>query len=137
VIASLFATIDGTTVSAPESYLEESGLFDMGPVQKKSHIQALFGLPTGTGTFPTKSTGYWLMITDLSVGTHELHFGGRSESFVFPDNCCNSGTFPEYSTDTFDTIVVTPEPATLVLLGVSSVGLVALRRRRRAESTVA
>jgi hypothetical protein len=109
--ASLFASIDGNPVPSPANYLEVSDFFDMGLVQEGSYLASNFGLPVGNETFPTKSAGYWLMITDLSLGSHELHFGGSSNGFDIPPNCCDPGPFPAFSTEMTDTIVVTPEPA--------------------------
>jgi hypothetical protein len=74
-VSSVFATIDGVPVKNPQSYLEKSGFFSMGPVQPGSLIES-FGLADGTVLSPTKSVGYWLMITGLSPGEHTLEFGG-------------------------------------------------------------
>ena len=133
--ASLFASIDGNLVPSPANYLEVSDFFDMGLVQDGSYLASdLFGLPVGNKTSPTKSAGYWLMITDLSLGSHELHFGGSSNAFDIPTNCCDPGTFPAFSTEMTDTIVVTPEPASAwpMLSGLLVLSLAMRKRSGRA-----
>ena len=129
--ASLFASIDGNPVANPSQYLEVTGFFDMGPVQAGSFLNVEFGIPAGTEAFPTKSAGYWLMIDDLAPGSHTLHFGGSSQAFDIPENCCNHGTFPGFSTETTDTIFVVPEPASIWPLFGGFLGWWAFRLRRR------
>jgi hypothetical protein len=124
--SSLFVSIDGNAVLAPSSYLEVTGFFDMGPTQPGSLLES-FGVPSGTAATPTKSAGYWLMITDLSPGSHELTFGGSSDAFDIPQNCCFNGTFGAFSTVTNDSVVVTPEPTSTWLILPGVCGLIGLR----------
>jgi PEP-CTERM motif-containing protein len=127
--ASLFASIDGNPVANPSQYLEVTNFFDMGPVQADSFLNVAFGIPAGTEAFPTKSAGYWLMIDNLAPGSHTLHFGGSSQAFDIPENCCNHGTFAAFSTETTDTISVVPEPSSALLVLVGLVALFGLRRQ--------
>lgn len=130
------ASINGTAVANPSSYLEVTGFQDCGPVQAGSYATVSFGLPVGFDLSPSKSAGYWLMITGLSPGVHQLDFGGSSNAFEIPPNCCDSGTFPASTTETINTITVTtPEPASVwsMLLGV--LGLSVFRSVRRTRST--
>jgi hypothetical protein len=129
---SLHASIDGHSVINPSNYLEVTDFFDMGPVQAGSVLNLSFGVPVGIDIFPTKSAGYWLMITDLSPGAHELNFGGSFSAFDIPPNCCEHGTDGPFSTDTFDTIVVTPEPASWPMLaGLAGLLMLYLTKRKR------
>lgn len=133
--SSLSASIDGTAVANPPSYSEVTGFQDWGPVQASSYANVAFGLPVGLDLSPSKSAGYWLMVTGLSPGVHQLDFGGSSNAFEIPPNCCDSGTFPDSTTETIDTITVTtPEPASVwsMLLGV--LGLSVFRPVRRTRS---
>jgi hypothetical protein len=79
-VSSLFATIDGVPVENPQSHLEKSGFFSMGPVQPGSLIESLGIAAAGTVLSPAKSVGYWLMITGLSPGEHTLEFGGTEKN---------------------------------------------------------
>ncbi len=126
---SLFASIDGNTVASPDSYREVTGFFDMGPVVAGSLLES-FGVPAGTDAYPTKSGGYWLMITGLTPGQHQLHFGGSAEAWsvdtVTPIGVESGGPT---ATDTLDFInVVVPEPASAALLLAGLVALIGLRR---------
>jgi hypothetical protein len=47
----------------------------MGATRPGSLIEQL-GAPSGVDLFPTKSSGYWLMVQGLAPGPHTLHFGG-------------------------------------------------------------
>jgi hypothetical protein len=74
-VTSLFADIDGVSVKNPQSDLVRTDFFSMGPTQPGSLVEQL-GAPVGVDLSPTKSSGYWLMVTGLTPGEHTLHFGG-------------------------------------------------------------
>ena len=74
-VTSLFATIDGVSITDPKSDLVNTGFFSMGKTQPGSLIEEL-GAPAGSELYPTKSSGYWLMVSGLSPGEHTLTFGG-------------------------------------------------------------
>jgi hypothetical protein len=74
-VTSLFATIDGTSITNPQSDLVRTSFFSMGETQAGSLI-AWLGAPVGAELYPTKSSGYWLMVSGLEPGEHILSFGG-------------------------------------------------------------
>jgi hypothetical protein len=111
---SLFATIDGTPVANPASYLEVTGIFSAGPVEPDSLLEAI-GIPAGVEAFPMKSGGYWLMINGLTPGPHELQFGGAAREWSVSTPVGDQGQ-PGFSTNTTDFINVVPEPGSALLL---------------------
>jgi len=72
--ATLFAEIDGVSLTNLPSYRATSNLF------KFTADPALTGMdPCITGTRqPGVAVGYWLLLEPLSPGVHTLHFGGPS-----------------------------------------------------------
>ena len=122
VLSSLFVSVDGNPVANPAGYLEEPGFFSAGLTPAGSYIQALaasFGLnlPTGADLFPTKAAGYWVMVDGLSLGKHELHFGGSSLASSAGD------AFSNDVTDTINVVVPEPDSAFLVLIGLLSLSV--------------
>lgn len=78
---SLFATIDGVSITNPESDLVNTGFFSMGKTRPGSLIEAI-GAPVFSELSPTLGSGYWLMVSGLSPGEHTLTFGGaESDGF--------------------------------------------------------
>jgi len=126
--ASLFATIDGTAVSNPSSYLEETGFFSAGPAQPGS-IAASGGVTVGDDLYPNEAAGYWLMIDGLSLGEHTVEFGGSSDVFTPDSNCCTNFPFGPYNVDVTANIDVVPEPSTALLTLAGIIGLIAFRSR--------
>jgi hypothetical protein len=78
-VTSLWATIAGTSITDPKSDLVNTGFFSMGKTQAGSLVAEL-GAPVGSELYPTKSSGYWLMVSGLSPGDHWLSFGGSLSS---------------------------------------------------------
>ena len=111
---SLFATIDGTPVANPASYLEVTGIFSAGPIEPDSYLNTVFGISPGVEAFPINSGGYWLMISGLTPGPHELHFGGAARAWSV-DTPVGPQGLPAFSTETTDFINV-PEPGSALLL---------------------
>lgn len=79
----LYATIDGKEIpNIEEDYLVTQAPFEMGPAEPGSQLEQLLLDEGDEGRDPTKvyedsgSTGYWLMLDDLSNGRHTLEFGG-------------------------------------------------------------
>lgn len=81
--SGLFATIDGVPVNNLDAYRVESPLFKFGPLPE-DNLFKFFGLdaPAGT-TSPAVDAGVYLLLAPLSVGTHEVHFGGTFDEFGF------------------------------------------------------
>jgi hypothetical protein len=80
-VTSLFATIDGVSITNPESDVVNTGFFSMGKTRPGSEIAAI-GAPVGSELYPTLGSGYWLMVSGLSPGEHTLTFGGaQSDGF--------------------------------------------------------
>lgn len=66
----VFAVIDGVSVDV-DAFRGESPPFVWGPVPADN----ILGAPAGT-TSLAADAGYYLMLHPLSVGDHEIHFGG-------------------------------------------------------------
>jgi hypothetical protein len=62
---SLSADLDGQRVADPKRHRQATDCFDMG---------ARAGTPYPI--YPSAANGYYVMLRPLSVGTHELNFGG-------------------------------------------------------------
>lgn len=75
-VTSLFATIDGVSITNPESDLVNTGFFPMGGLTKPDSLIASIGAPAYSNLYPTLGSGYWLMVSGLSPGEHTLTFGG-------------------------------------------------------------
>lgn len=73
-ITSLEATIDGVEIKNLWDYRAYSPLFQLGPFPANS----LNDDPEGAFANAV-SDGYFLILTPLSVGTHEIHFRGEAE----------------------------------------------------------
>jgi hypothetical protein len=107
-VTNLFATIDGQSIPMSQlfGHLVNAPFFDAGVSQPNSVATAFVGAAAGTALNPVKSAGYWLMIDNLTPGTHTLHFGGTSDAF---SASFGAYTFPAASQDVTDTIrVVAP-----------------------------
>jgi hypothetical protein len=80
IFKGLYATIDGKEIpNIEEDYLVTQAPFEIGPAEEGSQLEQLL---LGEGRDPKNvyedsgSTGYWLMLGDLSNGRHTLEFGG-------------------------------------------------------------
>ncbi len=78
-ITNVSAKIDGVDVADLERYRVESPLFDF-----KVPANNTLGVPAGNGQ--SVSNGYYLLLTPLSVGKHEVTFGGTFPDFPFSLN---------------------------------------------------
>ena len=76
--SGLFAEIDGEEVIFLDAYRSESPLFVFGPLPADN----IFGVEAGT-TSPSVDAGVYLFLPPLSVGEHEIHFGGTFDEFGF------------------------------------------------------
>ena len=66
-VTDVYAEIDGRAVNNLGQYRVDSPLFVWGPVP----VDNILGAPEGT-TSPAVADGYYLMLTPLSVGEHEV-----------------------------------------------------------------
>jgi hypothetical protein len=82
-LSGLFAKVDGVSVPNLASYLVDSSFFDPGTAQPGKLAMDYFGLNPfeGTPLGPAKSGGAWLMLDNLTPGSHTLDFGGHSSAF--------------------------------------------------------
>jgi hypothetical protein len=112
-----FATIDGVPVNDLSSYRVESPLFEFGPLPE-NNLFDYFGInaPAGT-TSSSVDAGIYLLLAPLSVGEHEIHFGGTFD--VEP-----SVVFDTTYHVTVAPVVAVPEPATVILFGLSLLGFI-------------
>ncbi len=76
--SGLFAEIDGEEVVFLDAYRTESPLFVFGPLPEDN----VFGADAGT-TSPSVDAGVYLFLPPLSVGEHEIRFGGTFDEFGF------------------------------------------------------
>jgi len=117
-VTDLFAEIDGVPVADPFDYLEVTADFFSGGLAQEGSWIASLGVPVGEDVFPSKSSGYWLMIDGLAPGTHTLRFGGTTL-------CCGD----PFSTEVLAEINVVPEPAPWSLIALGLICVAAGRRR--------
>jgi hypothetical protein len=75
-IGDVFAEIDEVPVHNLERYLVQSPLFSFTLPEEN-----VWGMPAGTGQ--SVSNGYYLMLAPLSVGKHQIHFGGTYTDYNF------------------------------------------------------
>jgi hypothetical protein len=124
--SGLFAVIDGVPVQDLDSYRVTSPLFEWGPLPE-DNLFAFFGFdaPAGTTSLAVDD-GVWLLLPPLSVGTHELHFGGTFDSLGF-------GIDTTYRVTVAPGAPV-PEPSTL-LCSVGLLAVVGYGRRIRKSTT--
>jgi len=108
-----FAQIDGVPVDlTPFRFV--SPLFTWGPLPADN----ILGAPAGT-TSDAVDAGYYLLLTNLTPGSHTIHFGGTFGGPV-------SG-----SIDTTYNVTVVPEPSTLALISVGGLALAGWRRWKK------
>jgi PEP-CTERM motif-containing protein len=91
------------------------------------------------GSFSDNDVVTIKVVADISAQTYDIYFDGATTPVV--DDLLFAGTFANVNRCTWDTpgdvsilvdgVSITPEPATMVLLGLGGVGLL-IRRRRRA-----
>jgi hypothetical protein len=127
--ASLFATIDGNSVSNVSSYLEQTGYFSAGPTEAGT-LAAAAGVTLGDDLSPNEAAGYWLMIDGLSPGEHTVEFGGNSNGFTPAANCCTNFQIGPFAVDVTANIDVVPEPSSVFLMLAGLLGAVGVRHWR-------
>ena len=80
-LSDLFAKVDGITIPDLASSIVDTSFFDPGVAKAGTLAPDFFGnVPAswlGKPMGPAKSGGAWLMIDNLSRGTHTLEFGGK------------------------------------------------------------
>ena len=136
-LASLSATIDGTAVADLDRHRERfAGTFPLGPVIAGSVLDDGFA-PVGTDQGPAAASGFYLMLTGLSVGRHTLSLSGSSDPFDVTTHGVTFGVdgFRVDQTITLNVAAV-PEPASWALL-VGGFGFVGSGMRRRRALAIA
>lgn len=84
-VYGLEATIDGKPVNNLGAYRFESAQFVWGPLPEDNLFE-FFGLDAPEGTTSTAvDAGFYLLLTPLSVGKHEIHIHGAVDPFT-PDD---------------------------------------------------
>jgi hypothetical protein len=84
-VYGLQATIDGKQVKNLDAYRFESAQFVWGPLPDDNLFEFLgFDAPEGT-TSTAVDAGFYLFLTPLSVGEHEIHISGWLDPFT-PDD---------------------------------------------------
>jgi hypothetical protein len=77
--ASLFAQVDGKSLTGLAGYRVQSPLYTFGPLPDNNVLQS-FGVDAPAGTISNSvADGYQLLLEPLSVGQHTLHFGGNAD----------------------------------------------------------
>jgi PEP-CTERM motif len=142
-VTSLFATIDGTSIKNPQSFLVRTDFFSMGETQLGSFIAEL-GAPVGVELYPTKSSGYWLMVSGLSLGEHTLTFGGSLSNGFSTSVTDRIDIVPGVGTTFGDyfgikAVAAIPEPSTwaMLLAGFAVLGVMANRAARKSAALAA
>lgn len=79
-LSNLIAKIDGVTIPDLTAHIVDSSFFDPGIAKPNTLAVDYYGnVPpswVGKSMAPAKSGGAWLMIDNLSRGSHTLEFGG-------------------------------------------------------------
>lgn len=81
-VGNLFATIDGVPVNNVESYFVKTDYFTPGSPQSGSLLDTVldpFNLPATEDLYPSRASGWWLMIEGLTPGQHTISYGGTFE----------------------------------------------------------
>jgi hypothetical protein len=138
--ASLFATIDGTSVANLKSFRQTFGETGFGVTYTGPDNIAVasgFDATLGTGVYPstvmTAEDGYWMAVQPLSLGEHTLTFGGAVD-FVDPGGNPLGFSASQNITYTVNVAVAAPEPGAFALAAnglFPLLGLCHIRRRRR------
>jgi hypothetical protein len=77
----LHASIDGEQIAEADlfTHREQSPVFSY--TLPENNIYAAFGLTVPAGEItPAVADGYWLAVAPLSVGTHDINFGGHNNT---------------------------------------------------------
>jgi hypothetical protein len=124
---SIFVSIDGTPVANPALHWEVSDVFSGGVAQAGSTLTGLyagFGIDiVGQDIYPSLVSGYYVLITGLSAGSHTVVYGGSTTAF---------GPFSYQVTANIDvTPVPEPESFVLMLSGLGLIGWAATRRGKK------
>jgi hypothetical protein len=76
-VSDLSAVIDGVPVQNLSAYLVRTDFFTPGNPQPGSLLEGV-GLPPEDDLYPSRGSGYWLMVEGLTPGEHTISFGGTS-----------------------------------------------------------
>ena len=123
---TLFAELNGVNMPLPPpaaTLLAFRQISPPGTFDVVIPADSPFGPP---GVLPSKSDGWWLMLSPLAEGKYTLRFGGATTGIGAYEGV------PTTQDNTF-TITVVPEPATVVL--VAAAGILVLLRRAACANT--
>lgn len=82
-VTNLEAEIDGQPIANLFAHLVNTAFFNAGTATAGTLATDFYGVaPPGTVLDPSKASGYWLMIDNLPMGEHTLHFAASWNSYT-------------------------------------------------------
>lgn len=73
-----------TVVPDIKEYYFETSVFTLR-ISSENPLLTKFESPTDPGEYQTVQGGYFVILTDLSVGTYRFHFGGNGRGYYYTD----------------------------------------------------